>query len=71
MEKEGYDLEIIDLIFFKFFDMEIISVLVKKIYWVIIVEECMKIGGIGVEFIVLINDYFFDELDGLVVCFFF
>lgn len=56
-------MEVIDFIFFKFLDFEIIGVFIKKIYWVIIVEECMKIGGIVVELIVLINEKLFDELD--------
>lgn len=46
--------ELIDLISFKFFDMEMISCFICKINKVIVVEECMKIGGIGVELIVLI-----------------
>lgn len=52
-------------------DFEIIGIFIRKIYWVIIVEECMKIGGIVVELIVLINERLFDELDVFVLWLFF
>ena len=32
-----------------------------------IVEECMRTGGIAAEIIASINDRFFDELDGPVI----
>ncbi len=67
LEKEGYDPEIIDLISLKPFDLEAIGNSVRKTHKVIIVEECMKTGGIGAELIALINDHFFDELDAPVV----
>ena len=63
LEKEGYDPEIIDLISLKPFDLEAIGNSIRKTHRVIIVEECMKTGGIGAELIALINDNFFDELD--------
>ena len=65
--KEGYDPEIIDLISLKPFDMETIAASVKKTHRVIVVEECMKTGGIGAELVALINDQLFDELDAPVL----
>ena len=63
IEKQGHDPEIIDLISLKPFDMETISESVRKTHKVIIVEECMKTGGIGAELVALINEQLFDELD--------
>lgn len=63
IEKQGYDPEIIDLISLKPFDMETISKSVRKTHRVIIVEECMKTGGIGAELVALISEQLFDELD--------
>ena len=37
--------------------------IIKKTNRVIIVEECMKTGGIGAELIALITEECFDELD--------
>ena len=67
IEKQGYDPEIIDLISLKPFDMETISQSVRKTHKVIIVEECMKTGGIGAELVALINEQLFDELDAPVL----
>ena len=67
LEKQGYDPEIIDLISLKPFDMETISESVRKTHRVIIVEECMKTGGIGAELTASINDRLFDELDAPVL----
>lgn len=67
LEGQGYDPEIIDLISLKPFDMETIGKSVKKTHRVIIVEECMKTGGIGAELVALINEQLFDELDAPVV----
>ena len=67
LEKQGYDPEIIDLISLKPFDMETISESVRKTHRVVIVEECMKTGGIGAELTALINDQLFDELDAPVL----
>ncbi|HAC64494.1 MAG TPA: alpha-ketoacid dehydrogenase subunit beta [Cyanothece sp. UBA12306] len=67
LEKEGYDPEIIDLISLKPFDLATIGESIRKTHRVIIVEECMKTGGIGAELIALINDNFFDELDAPVI----
>lgn len=65
--KEGFDPEVIDLISLKPLDMETISASVRKTHRVIIVEECMKTGGIGAELIASINDRLFDELDAPVL----
>jgi len=65
--KEGYDPEVIDLISLKPLDMETIGASVCKTHKVIIVEECMKTGGIGAELIASISDLLFDELDAPVL----
>ncbi|WP_293147168.1 MULTISPECIES: alpha-ketoacid dehydrogenase subunit beta [unclassified Microcoleus] len=65
--KEGLDPEIIDLISLKPLDMETIGESIRKTHKVIIVEECMKTGGIGAELIASISDRFFDELDAPVL----
>ena len=67
IEQQGYDPEIIDLISLKPFDMETISKSVRKTHKVIIVEECMKTGGIGAELVALISEQLFDELDAPVL----
>lgn len=61
--EEGYDPEIIDLISLKPFDMEAIAQSIRKTHRVIVVEECMRTGGIGAELVASINDQLFDELD--------
>ncbi|MEB3356816.1 MAG: alpha-ketoacid dehydrogenase subunit beta [Synechococcales bacterium] len=63
LEREGFDPEIIDLISLKPLDFETIGASIRKTHRVIIVEECMKSGGIGAELTASINDRFFDELD--------
>jgi pyruvate dehydrogenase E1 component beta subunit len=60
---QGYDPELIDLISLKPFDMEAISRSIAKTHRVVIVEECMKTGGIAAELIALITEHCFDELD--------
>lgn len=67
LEPEGYDPEIIDLISLKPLDLATIGASIKKTHKVIIVEECMKTGGIGAELVASINDNFFDELDAPVL----
>ena len=67
IEKLGYDPEIIDLISLKPLDMATISESVRKTHRVIIVEECMKTGGIAAELTACINDQLFDELDAPVL----
>lgn len=67
LEKEGYNPEAIDLISLKPMDLETIGESIRKTHKVIIVEECMKTGGIAAELIASINDNFFDELDAPVM----
>lgn len=55
--------QVIDLISLKPFDIETISNSVKKTKHVIVVEECMKTGGIGASLSALINESLFDYLD--------
>jgi pyruvate dehydrogenase E1 component beta subunit len=62
--KDGYDPEVIDLISLKPLDMLSIKESIKKTHKVLIVEECMKTGGIGAELIARINEDCFDDLDG-------
>nr|ARO90959.1 pyruvate dehydrogenase E1 component beta [Corynoplastis japonica] len=64
---EGFDPEVIDLISLKPLDMESIGKSIKKTHRVLIVEECMKTGGIAAEIIARINETLFDELDYEVV----
>jgi len=61
--KEGYDPEIIDIISLKPIDIESIATSIRKTHKVLIVEECMKTGGIGAELIAKIIENCFDELD--------
>lgn len=56
-------LQVIDLISLKPFDMEAITNSVHKTKRVIIVEECMKTGGIGASLSATINESCFDHLD--------
>ncbi|TBR57490.1 alpha-ketoacid dehydrogenase subunit beta [Westiellopsis prolifica IICB1] len=67
LEKQGYDPEVIDLISLKPLDMETIGTSIRKTHRVIIVEECMRTGGIAAELIASINERFFDELDAPVL----
>lgn len=63
LEAEGVDVELIDLISLKPFDMDTIRASIRKTHKVLIVEECMKTGGIGAELMALITEQCFDELD--------
>ncbi|MFB2837386.1 alpha-ketoacid dehydrogenase subunit beta [Floridanema evergladense] len=67
LEKQDFDPEVIDLISLKPLDMETIGASIEKTHKVIIVEECMKTGGVAAELIASINDRFFDELDAPVL----
>ncbi|WAL62348.1 alpha-ketoacid dehydrogenase subunit beta [Thermocoleostomius sinensis] len=67
LTQQGYDPEIIDLISLKPLDFDTIGASVAKTHKVIIVEECMRSGGIGAELTASINDRFFDELDAPVL----
>lgn len=59
--------QVIDLISLKPFDMETISKSVRKTRRVLIVEECMKTGGIGASLSAVISESLFNELDHEVV----
>jgi pyruvate dehydrogenase E1 component beta subunit len=63
LEKEGYNPEIIDLISLKPFDFDTIGASIRKTHRVLIVEECMKTGGIAAELMAAITERYFDELD--------
>lgn len=63
LEEAGYNPELIDLVSLKPFDMDLIKKSIAKTHRVVIVEECMKTGGIGAELIALIIENCFDELD--------
>ncbi|MEM8805614.1 MAG: alpha-ketoacid dehydrogenase subunit beta [Cyanobacteria bacterium P01_G01_bin.38] len=67
LEKKGFDPEVIDLISLKPIDYQTIGESIRKTHRVIIVEECMRTGGIAAEIIASINDRFFDELDAPVL----
>lgn len=67
LEKEGFDPEVIDLISLKPLDMETIGDSIRKTHRAIIVEECMKSGGIAAELSASITDRLFDELDAPVL----
>lgn len=61
--KQGYDPEVIDIISLKPIDIESIKISIQKTHKVLIVEECMKTGGIGAELIAKIVENCFDDLD--------
>ena len=63
LEQEGVDVELIDLISLKPFDLDTITRSIRKTHKVLVVEECMKTGGIGAELLALITEHCFDDLD--------
>lgn len=65
--QENYDPEVLDLISLKPIDIESIVVSLQKTNKLVIVEECMKTGGIGAEIIAQINDKYFDLLDAPII----
>lgn len=65
---KGYDPEIIDIRSLKPFDMYTIGQSIKKTHRVLIVEECMRTGGIGASLRAAIMENFWDELDGPIGC---
>lgn len=65
--QDGYDPEVIDLISLKPIDIDAISKSLAKTHRLIVVEECMKTGGMGAEIIAQVNDHCFDLLDSPVV----
>nr|QCI08490.1 Pyruvate dehydrogenase E1 component beta subunit [Spermothamnion repens] len=64
---EGYDPEVLDLISLKPIDINTIVESLSKTHNLLIVEECMKTGGIGAEIIAQVNDNYFDLLDSSIV----
>lgn len=67
LEPDGITADVIDLISLKPIDFETIGASIRKTHRVIIVEECMKSGGIGAELSASIMERFFDELDAPVI----
>nr|YP_009394562.1 pyruvate dehydrogenase E1 component beta subunit [Vertebrata thuyoides]ARW63124.1 pyruvate dehydrogenase E1 component beta subunit [Vertebrata thuyoides] len=65
--EDGYDPEVIDLISLKPIDIKSIGNSIKKTHKLIIVEECMKTGGIAAEIIAQVNDQYFDSLDANII----
>nr|YP_010726671.1 Pyruvate dehydrogenase E1 component subunit beta [Hypnea edeniana]WCH54744.1 pyruvate dehydrogenase E1 component beta subunit [Hypnea edeniana]WDY85146.1 Pyruvate dehydrogenase E1 component subunit beta [Hypnea edeniana] len=65
--EQGYDPEVIDLISLKPIDIQSIGESLKRTHKLIIVEECMKTGGIAAEIIAQINDIYFDQLDAPII----
>jgi pyruvate dehydrogenase E1 component beta subunit len=63
LEADGIDVELIDLISLKPFDLDTIIRSIRKTHRVLVVEECMKTGGIGAELLALITEHCFDDLD--------
>nr|WMP12274.1 Pyruvate dehydrogenase E1 component subunit beta [Laurencia verruciformis] len=67
LSKENIYPEVIDLISLKPIDIQTIVSSLRKTNKLIIVEECMKTGGIAAEVIAQINDDYFDLLDAPIV----
>ena len=65
---KGYDPEVIDIRSLKPFDLHTIGNSIKKTHRVLIVEECMRTGGIGASLRSAIIDNFWDYLDAPVLC---
>lgn len=63
----GYDPEVLDLISLKPIDIQSIGHSLAKTHNLIIVEECMKTGGIAAEIIAQVNDNWFDQLDSPII----
>jgi pyruvate/2-oxoglutarate/acetoin dehydrogenase E1 component len=63
LEKEGIDVEVVDLRTLKPVDLEAITESVKKTGKVVIVHEACKTGGFGGEIAALIMEHAFDYLD--------
>nr|YP_009397454.1 pyruvate dehydrogenase E1 component beta subunit [Dasyclonium flaccidum]ARW66640.1 pyruvate dehydrogenase E1 component beta subunit [Dasyclonium flaccidum] len=65
--EDGYNPEVIDLISLKPIDIDSIIKSLSKTHHLLVVEECMKTGGIAAEVIAQVNDKCFDLLDAPVV----
>lgn len=64
----GYDPEIIDIVSLKPLDLGTVGRSIIKTHRVLIVEECMRTGGIGATLRAAIMEHFFDDLDAPVLC---
>lgn len=60
-------MQVVDLISIKPFDLHTIAKSLQKTRRVVIVEECMRTGGIGASLSALINEKFFYDLDHQVI----
>nr|QCI06890.1 Pyruvate dehydrogenase E1 component beta subunit [Halydictyon mirabile] len=67
LTKKDINVEVLDLISLKPIDIKSIATSLKKTNKLLIVEECMKTGGIGAEIIAQVNDEYFDLLDSPIV----
>nr|QCI07600.1 Pyruvate dehydrogenase E1 component beta subunit [Nitophyllum punctatum] len=67
LKNENFDIEVLDLISLKPIDIDSIIESLKKTHRLMIVEECMKTGGIAAEIIAQVNDKYFDLLDAPIV----
>ncbi|CAD6213798.1 unnamed protein product [Miscanthus lutarioriparius] len=65
---KGYDPEVIDIRLLKPFDLHTIGNSIKKTHRVLIVEECIRTGGIGASLRSAIIDNFWDYLDTPIMC---
>lgn len=65
--QDGFNPEVIDLISLKPIDIQTITLSLQKTHRLLIVEECMKTGGIAAEIIAQINDDYFDLLDSPII----
>ncbi|CAL9090091.1 unnamed protein product [Musa textilis] len=65
---KGYDPEVIDIRLPKPFDLYNIGKSAKRTHRVLIVEECMRTGGIGASLRAAIIDNFWDYLDAPIMC---
>jgi 2-oxoisovalerate dehydrogenase E1 component beta subunit len=64
LEKEGIDLEVIDLRSLQPFDKEAVLTTVKKTNKIILMHEDTRIGGFAGELAAVISDEAFEHLDG-------
>ena len=67
LEKEGIELELIELTSLKPLDMDTIGASLKKTHRVIILDESTQSGGVGATISSAISEKLYDELDGPVV----
>nr|YP_009258699.1 beta subunit of pyruvate dehydrogenase E1 component [Coleochaete scutata]ANI25668.1 beta subunit of pyruvate dehydrogenase E1 component [Coleochaete scutata] len=65
---KGYDPEVIDIVSLKPLDMGTIAMSICKTHKVLIVEECMRTGGIGASLRAAILENLFDYLDAPITC---